>query len=300
MDFHENQKQHRIPRTYLKRWSFIKDGVPCVTVFDRLANQVRDISVSDFTVTVNEFDLPSDDPVERRHYETTASLVEGMFDMVIDTLDNQKRLTEKHEDILRHFVSLTHCRAEIVREEYAFLLEDPDVRTKFIREITLLKRDHEPEEILLALTGVPPDKKLQLVTGIMTNHFVSVLRSFSAVILESQGDAKWLTTDLPVVIDKQGNYDWLIGWDTEVYFPLSPKYCVFLFHPKSERNANPLRDAKPNRIHKTNDELVSEINHRLLADAFKHLVLPQEYKESFNDELLRLRRSTGIHQHDER
>lgn len=133
----------------------------------------------------------------------------------------------------------------------------------------------------------------------MTNHFVNVLRSFSAVILESQGDAKWLTTDLPVMIDKQGNHDWLISWDTEVYFPLSPKYCLFLFHPKSEHNANPLREAKLNRIHKANDELVSETNHRLLADAFKYLVLPQGYKESFSDELLRLQRSDGLHQRHE-
>jgi hypothetical protein len=102
---------------------------------------------------------------------------------------------------------------------------------------------------------------------------------------------KWLTTDLPVIIDKQENLNYLICWDSEVYFPLSPDYCLFLFHPRSSVGSNPLRTAKPNTVHLLDDENVDAINHKILADAFRYLVLPQQYKEGFVEEFHRLKSS---------
>lgn len=148
-----------------------------MTVFDRLSFTVEEISVDNFTTTINEFDLPSSNPIERRHYETTAAKVEGWYAMVLNTIRNQKRLTERHEDILRHFVSLLHCRSEIVREEFDFFLRHPESREKFITEITQLreKEDNTPEDILLALQVVKKDKRLALVTG---DHHQSLCTSF--------------------------------------------------------------------------------------------------------------------------
>jgi hypothetical protein len=97
-DFHPYQQQHRIPRTYLKLWSYLDNDVDRLTVFDRLSFTVEEISVDNFTTTINEFDLPSRNPIERRHYETTAAKVEGWYTMVLNTIKNQRRLTERHSD----------------------------------------------------------------------------------------------------------------------------------------------------------------------------------------------------------
>ena len=288
-DFHPYQQQHRISRIYLKSWSFTKDNIELLTVFDLILFAIEEVPVDKFTTTINEFDLPSKHPIERRHYETTAAKVEGWYPMVLNTIRNQKRLTERHEDILRHFVSLLYCRSEVIREEFDFFLRYPSARDKFINEITQLqqKGDNPAEDILLALQVVKKEKRLALITGIITNHYARVFRSFSAVILGSKGCMSWLTTDLPVVIDKQENFNYLICWDSEVYFPLSPEYCLFLFHPKSSLNSNPLRRAAPNKIHLLDDKDVDTINQKILKETYRYLILPQQYKQGFVEELQR-------------
>jgi hypothetical protein len=290
-DFHPHQEQHRIPRTYLKNWAFLKDKISCLTIFDCLLNEVQDIEVNKFTVAINEFDLPSEDPIERRHYETTAGKVEGWYTMVLNSIESQNKLTERHEDILRHFISLLHCRSEVVREEFCLLLDDQFSREKFIKEVMILRKEGEPtpEDILLALSAVPKNKRLNLITGAITNHYSRVFRAFSAIILKPSGNIKWLTTDLPVYFDKQENFNYLVSWDSEIYFPLSPDYCLFLFHKKSTLNRNSLRMAVPNRVHLLNDEEVDAINRKLLNDAYRFLVIPQEYKEGFIEELERIK-----------
>lgn len=163
-------------------------------------------------------------------------------------------------------MSLLHCRSEVVREEFDFLLHEPATRHKFVNEITLTRKEGEntAADILLALWAVKKEDRLGLVTGVITTHYSRVFRKFSAVILKPKGNMSWLTTDLPVLVDKQGNYNWLICWGSEVYFPLSPEYCLFLFNKDSTLTSNPLRNARPNKIHLLDDEQVHAINMKLL------------------------------------
>ena len=75
----ELQNQHRVPQVYLKQFGYKLGGKWNVCVLDRAKNQIEDIPVREFSVTINEFDYPSEKMSERRHFENTASFIEGMY-----------------------------------------------------------------------------------------------------------------------------------------------------------------------------------------------------------------------------
>src|ERR1700676_5273070 len=122
------QKQHRLSRTYLKHWAYNHNSEPCVCIYHKAERKIEDIPITEYTIAYNEFDLPSENEKEKKHYETTAAFLEGMYDKVLRTIENQRRLLPKHEDVLRHFASLFLCRSEGVRAEFIEMLTLPDYK----------------------------------------------------------------------------------------------------------------------------------------------------------------------------
>ena len=256
MDYHEYQSQHRIPQVYLKQFGFEREGVWYVTVFDRTKNHTEDIRIKDYNVAVNEFDYQDEDYKIKRHYENTAGKIEDMYPKVLNSIKNQKLLTPRHEDILRHFVASLIGRAERQRDFFAEMIGDEKVRSRFLEEITLFDEQDNPADIELAFSIMNKNEHLSLIQGIITNHIVRVLRSFKALILKDFDGRGWFTSDDPVCINFQDNYSWIIPAEAEIYLPLSREYCLFLFHEKSPKDSNPLRKLSTNKIH-----LLDEVAH---------------------------------------
>src|SRR5882724_9377127 len=265
MDQHENQRQHRTSQVYLKQFGFEKDGSWYVTVLDKTKDRTEDILIRDFAVTVNEFDYPDESYTIRKHFETTAGLVEGKYKMVLNTIKHQNRLTPRHEDIMRHFISSLICRSEVYRRFFTDLLADERTQDKFIEEISLFD-EYEIPEIKEAVRSLEPEIRLPLVTGQVANHLVRVLRSFKAVVLKDFGGRGWFTSDNPVCIDCQNNFSWIIPLEAEIYLPLSSEYCLLLYHEKSERQENPLRKLAPNRICSLTEQMHDQITGKIVVN----------------------------------
>jgi Protein of unknown function (DUF4238) len=280
MDIHEFQKQHRVPQIYLKQFGFEEGKDWFVTVLDLTKDQTENILISNFTTTVNEFDYwYFNDIKARRHFEITAGNIEGRYAEVLNSIKHQRKLIPKHEDILRHFISSLICRSQYHRGFFSDVLETEYTRSKFLTEVTMFDEKELPD-LKIAMELLKPKERLLIVTGILANHIVKVLRTFKAVVLRDFAGRGWFTTDNPVYIDYQENYRWIIPVEAELYLPLSREYCLFLFHDKSPSNGNTCRSLAYNRIHKLDEVTHNRITRGLVTNSYRYLIVPPDFKFS--------------------
>jgi hypothetical protein len=281
MDFHLKQRQHRVPKIYLKQFGFQENTIWKVFVVDSKNHSLECIPIDLFSVTINEFDFSADNYKQKRHFEDTAGNIESLYPMVVNTISNQKRLRPKHEDILRHFAASLILRSECNRKFFIDLLQDPETRDKFLDEVMMFD-DEKPDIVKLAYSIMDEKEHLPLIQGKIANHLVHVLRSFQAVVLQDFDGRGWPAFDDPVCIDFQKNYSWILPIEAELYLPLSRKYCLFLFHPKSALNINPLRNLQPNKLHCLVEEDYDRVFKKLIrCSTGRYLIVDDRYRSDF-------------------
>lgn len=284
MDKHQNQKQHRVPQVYLKRFGYKKDGKWFISVINKINLKkepltydeipFEKIEIGGFNYSINEFDYPFGNFKERRQYETTSGFIEGKYPTVLNSIKNQNQLTKRHEDILRHFTASLICRAKSHRDFFSELLSNDKILDKILGEITMFDKEDQPASIKVAFRYIEKEKRLALVQGIITNHIVRVLRSFNSVILKDFNGLGWCTSDNPVYIDYNENYSWILPIEAEIYLPLSPEFCLFLFNPMSTIIKNSLRNLVINRINIIDNATFWMITNRLIQNEINTLIVP--------------------------
>lgn len=266
----ENQGQHRISQVYLKQFGYKKDDVWMLSIYEAGKKHTSNVEIAEFTKEVNVFDLPFIEPELKRHFENTSNKIETRYPTVISNLHYQKRLTSKDKDVLNHFVANILCRTYPFRTFIDDLLRYPKTRDKFINEMTLFSDDTDQTTELLEQFKI--NFQLNLAIGTLMNHLVHVFRRFDKVIIKGDEEKGWLTTDSPVFIDKQGHHEWIIPIETEILMPLSKDFCLFMFHPKSEKKSNPLRELKQNRINKVDFNTFEKITKKIIFDYHKYMI----------------------------
>lgn len=279
-----NQAQHRSPQVLLKQFGYQKDDKWYVLLFNKETRKTAEELIGKYNAPINEFDYPDEDFDIKRHYEDSAGRVEAMYRTILKSIKHQFLLLPIHEDYLRHLVASLIVRAERPRHFFTQLAANEETRSHFLQEIIMFEKETALSDLEFALTALEKDQYISLLQGFITNHIVWVLRGFKAVILEDFDGRGWMSADDPVCINAQDNYSWIIPIEAEIYLPLSPKYCAFFFHDKSERNDNPLRKLAANKIHQVDEATHFEITQRIIANAHKSLIIPSSLRP-FLDEL---------------
>ena len=118
----------------------------------------------------------------------------------------------------------------------------------------------------------------------LMNHLVQVFRKFQFIILKDFDNRGWFTSDNPVIVDKQNNHSWIVPLETEIYFPLSKDYCLFMFHEDSEIKTNPLRHLTINKISDSDEVTHKSICDRTLHNDNEYLIFPTEIDKTFFDD----------------
>lgn len=291
MSIPKYQGQHRISQVYLKGFGYLKEGKWYIAVWEKTKNYTDYVLIENFTKETNVFDLPFFETVEeRRHFETKSVIIEDQYKKILTTIDKQQQLTPRHEDILRHYTANLICRARPYRELFEDYLKYPHVKEAFLREITMFKQEELPI-LKESLSYIPEETHLNYITGHIMNFLVTVFRSFNCIILKDYENRGWFTSDNPVIIDTQqdpneisDDYQWTIPIESEIYFPLSPDYCLFLFHPKSLKNSNPLRNLKKNKVHQSDEKTHEKICHLIGAHKSHYFLFNQEMEPFFLDQ----------------
>lgn len=260
----------------MKKFGFQENDNWKISVLKAGNESTENRLISEFTTEINIFDYPFADPEIKRHFENTSNKVENFYNRVLNNIDNQKKITPQDKDLLNNFVPNLLCRTSHFRSFIKLLLEDKKTKKKLLDEITLFQEDNRQTEFLLEI--FEPENHLNITIGTLMNHLVHVFRSFKKVILKAPDNYNWLTTDNPVIIDKQDNYEWIIPIEAEIYFPLSKKYCLFLFHSNSEKKNNKLRNLKIEKLNSVDYETFDSINKIIVHNIDQYLIFSENIK----------------------
>lgn len=158
------------------------------------------------------------------------------------------------------------------------LLKTSDTRDKFINEITLFKGNSDETKELLKIFKI--DFQLNIAICVLMSHMVTVLRQFKQVVIKDCENKGWLTTDNPVHLDKNGHHEWILPIESEIYFPLSKDFCLFMYHDKAKIDSNPLRKLKINKVNKIHFPLFEDITKRNVLNLDEYMIMPIELEET--------------------
>lgn len=269
-----NQKQHRISQVYLKQFGYKKNDKYWLSVLKVGCGLTENVLISDFTAETNIFDLPVDDFEIKRHFENLSSEVENFYRTVISNLRHQKKLTPKDKDVINHFVANLLCKTVPFRNFIEDLLNDDITRNHLIDEVTYYSDDTDANKMVLDYFG--KDFQLNVFIGTVMNHLVHVFRHFKKVIIKDYQSLGWISSDNPVLIDRQGNHEWLIPIEAEIYLPLSRDFCLFMYHPNSEISNNLLRNLRIEKVNTITFENFNEISLKLGRNFYEYLVFCEE------------------------
>lgn len=268
------QGQHKVSQVYLKQFGYEKNGEYWLSVYKAGKKKTENVLISEFTKETNIFDLPFKDPKVKRQFEYYSNLIENHYRTIISNLLHQKRLTPKDKDVLNYFVANIMYRTNPTRTFIDDLLKSSDTREKFINEMTMFSDNTEDIKNQLKLFKI--DYQLNIAIGTLMNHLIFIFRKFNKVIIREYSGKGWLTTDSPVFIDKQGHNEWIIPIESEVYLPLSKDFCLFMYHPKSSINHNPLRNLKTDKIHSVDFETFDNMTRKIALDYDEYLIMNTE------------------------
>ncbi|WP_321289029.1 DUF4238 domain-containing protein [uncultured Sunxiuqinia sp.] len=268
------QKQHKVAQVYLKQFGYEKDGEWWLSVYKAGEKETENVKIKEFTAETNIFDLPFEAPEIKRHFENTSNIIENHYRTIISNLHNQKRLTSKDERFLNHIVANFLCRTSPFRTFIFDLLTYADTRDKFIKEMTMFTQNKE--DVAALLDSFKIEFQLNPAIGILMDHLVFLFKKFRKVILKESSCIGWLTTDSPVYLNRQNKYEWIIPIESEIYMPLSKDFCLFMFHPDSDKYENRLRNLKINKVNEIDFNTFDNIINKIVLDYDKYLIMNTE------------------------
>lgn len=268
------QGQHIVPQVYLKQFGYEKNGEWWVSVYKAGTKKTQNERIIDFTKKTNIFDAPFTNIEAKRSFENLNGEIENGYRTILNNIKNQKQITARNKEYAIHFVANMLCRTNPFRNFIIDIINDENSRSKFVNEILLfVDDDNETKELINAYKS---SFHINVASIFIMNHLVEIFRSFEVVIIKRQLDKGWLTTDSPVHLDKQGQFDWIIPIESEIYLPLSKDYCLFMFHRSSKINSNPLRKLRINKINEIEFELFDSITKKLVMGYHEYLIFYTE------------------------
>lgn len=270
-----NQGQHRIPEVYLKQFGFQDDNGKWWVSTSKLGEKfTANKSIKSFTKELNIFDLPVQDIKLKRLFENYTSEIETYYPRIILAIKNNEKLSERELLILYQLMISIFCRTERFMEMiYQFLSSGK--REYFLSEVTYYFEEHEKTLIIDNLKKYDIHLQVNFILFAVCIYFARKLTSsdFDFVILKGRPEKGWFTTDNPVVLLNSINRETLLSKETEIYFPLSKDYCLYIDHSDYNRS-NILRGTNGEEVAETNEENHDRITKLIVANPCQYLIFP--------------------------
>ena len=243
------QQQHRVPEVYLKEFGYLDGDQWMITTAEKhKAELMRGVgkrwvgakSIGSVTTINNEFDLGNVLPQDTKRLEEFFWNFENRYLKVVEELNNQ-RLSDDTLGDLTDFIASVLIRSRRFRDMLAYYLEQPNARA-FLNTMCMWMDPKEREERVSNIEAFNLPDRLNHTCYAVWHHLAKRLGSFHAVVLKDLDNSGWMTSDNPVVLRRfQARGGSLLGRDTELYFPITKDWCLFLHDPKCLFPMNPMR-----------------------------------------------------------
>lgn len=271
-----DQGQHRVSQVYLKQFGFQDKNKKWQISTWKIGDEYTSYqSIKKFTKELNIFDLPSRDIKVKRTFEDFNGTLETHYPNVIKEIKINRKLSERALAILAQFMINLLCRSVPFRDMIEHLLRS-EKRDYFLKEITYYHND-KGRQLTETLKNIKIDYQLNLVIFSVWYYYVNTLTSsnFDYVLIEDFDNRGWVTTDNPVIIKNSINEATLFSRETEIYFPISKDYCIYIDHRYYDRS-NRLRGPNSQELITADDQLHNKIMDVIWRNAYKYVIYPTD------------------------
>lgn len=290
--FPPNQDQHKLPQVYLKEFGYLKREQWLVSIINKGEKFTRQKSIGSFTAETNVFDIESEDDRFPRMFESLNCDLENLYHEMLKDLDDNNVVPDKCWEIIVQFTPNMMVRSDFWRNFVKGILESEHRNTFLEITISVLSKSYvdlqnlkEKEFYKLISNGEITNSKLNKVLLLFLNYILHHLNPLKLIVLVAPDGKEFFTSDCPVNF-KPNQIEGKLGLfsvDTEVYFPLSPKYLAY-FHFEGSKNSNPILKKLKNRgIYKV-IEIMSEeeydnlIQNEIIRASDEFIIVPKELK----------------------
>lgn len=278
------QSQHKIPQVYLKKFGYVDSNNQWkVSVIRRGEAKIRQKSVKSFTAETNIFNIQSSNSLIEGLFEKLNCDLETEYNNIIKDIEINGVLSSKSYAYLLQLIANMIVRSDKWRYIIEQLLKSK-VKENFVTSI--LAHHINSQDILsklrvYLLTNKIIYDKIENVINLtllcFMDYLMNKLWNFSITIIKSQDTKPWYTSTNPVILDnKTAKFD-MFTYESELYFPLSPDYIVFVYCKKSKNQTNPLRLLPNNIINLATDQQNHDLQYnKILDNSSKYIVIAGE------------------------
>lgn len=276
-----NQNQHKVPQVYLKQFGYLYGEQYKVSVLKLGEKFTRQKSIKSFLAENNIYDIDSEVPEIERLFEQLNCDIETEYLDIISDLENNGTLSEKSYAVLLQLIPNFIARSDSWRSMIYFLL-DSDVKTNFLKIICAHRansfEDLETKDFYRVMADNPADEIINRALLFFTEYLLRRIGHFEIVILQSQEGKPWFTTDNPVVVENRTKKFEIMTMDSELYFPINPKYLAYLHFAGANDKENELRALETNKIHLVSDQQNWDLQQLIIRNAHNYMILDGEFK----------------------
>lgn len=284
-----NQNQHKIPQVYLRKFGFQKNEHWKISILNQGEKFTRQKSIESFLSCDNFFDIESEDINIIRIFEKLNCDLENEYNNIISELDIYGKLSDKNYILLITLVANLIVRTDYWRTIILEILKSPE-KKNFLKVIIGHNcinidefKDLENQTFFKILLEDNSESVLNRVLIYFIDHLMKRLKEFDIIIIKSQSDKPWFTSNNPVVAHNRTHRLEIMAKESELYFPISPQYLAYIHCNLSNDKENPLRSLKSNQIYDATDEQNQELIEIVLVNPSDCIIVPGEFKYRIED-----------------
>ena len=284
------QDQHKVPATYLRQWRHLEGTQDMITTID-LSQQMHmqkigrryssPKSIDSLTTEMNVFDMTGMPPDMLKFLEGKFGEVETPYEVNVKRI-SQGQITDEDHQYLAAFIGSVLVRSERFRAMIAFILQVPDP-TEALRAMGKYSDPADVEPLIAIVSGLDVKHRMNPVLGIAWEYVQHKLLAMKCVFIRAYENRGWFTSDNPVVLKHNISRRWLLTKDTDLYFPMTPEVCLYMYNPDAEFAFNPLR-GYAHGTYVQSDEWVHWIIQEMITDNVGQYVF-QPIKVKFSEPL---------------
>lgn len=208
---------------------------------------------------------------------------------IISDLDNNEILSEKSYAIILQLIPNLLCRTDEMRSLVSRILNS-DTKTNFLKIICIHRVANietlEQKEFYKVMVEQPVNEDvINRALIFLMEHIFRRVAHYDIIILKSQENKPWFTSDNPIVFEnKMANFEIMLK-ESEIYFPLNPKYLLYLHHQKSDDKENELRELEKNKVHLVNDKQNQNLQDKIMKNANEYVIIEGEFKYTIGENI---------------
>jgi hypothetical protein len=220
------KRPHIVPATYLRKFCFLDNGLLVLHSFNKQTNEIKCTQpekickIKEFYETINE------EQILEQVFRKFEEKYDGLFNKIKEGIDN---ISQEDKRLIANFVSLQFLRTEPSKNSWS---EIPDILLKTEKNIEPNFR----KQIEDSLNTESIRKRNRDFILICFAQFSSILMERKWILMVNKTHKPFWTSDNPVTLyspikDKFRGVG-LASPESELYFPLSPEYCLLIGDPE--------------------------------------------------------------------